>query len=88
MVDGIGGGLLQARDDMGRRGQIGVADAKADDVDASLLDLFFETVEFGEKIWRQQSESGGGLYLHLLELVSEFEFVHYLPHLVRRTNIA
>ena len=41
MVDGVGGGLLQARDDMGWRGQVGVADAEADDVDAPLLDLFF-----------------------------------------------
>ena len=87
-MTGSVGGRLQARDDMGRRGQVGVADTEADDVDAPLLDLFFQTVEFGKKIWRQKSESGGGLYLHLCELVSEFQIVHYLPHLVRRTNIA
>jgi hypothetical protein len=41
MVDRVGGGRLQARDYMGRRGQVGVTDAEADDVDAPLLDLFF-----------------------------------------------
>ena len=41
MVDRVGGRLLQARDDMGRRRQIRVADAKTDDVDAPLLNFFF-----------------------------------------------
>jgi len=52
MIDGIIGGRLQTRDYVGGRGQVGVADTEADHIDASLLYLFFQTVEFGKKIWR------------------------------------
>ena len=48
MIDRVAGGRLQARDYMGRRGQVGIADTEADDVDAPLLDLFLQTVEFGK----------------------------------------
>jgi hypothetical protein len=34
-------------------GQIGVADAEADDVHAFFLDLAFEPVQFGEEVRRQ-----------------------------------
>jgi hypothetical protein len=55
MVDWVGGRLLQAGHNIGRRGQVGVADAEADYVDTRLLDFSFQTVEFGKKIRRQQS---------------------------------
>src|SRR5260370_39159560 len=56
MVGGGFGGPLQRLYDMCGRGQIGVTDTEADDVDALLLNLPFEAVEFREKI---RPEKGG-----------------------------
>ncbi len=52
MVGGGFGGPLQRLYDMCGGGQIGVTNTEADDVDALLLNLPFEAVEFREEIRR------------------------------------
>lgn len=50
MVLGVVGSALQAFDYMARGGQIGVADSKADHIDALLLNFLFQPVQFSEQI--------------------------------------
>src|SRR5260370_13142240 len=56
------GGSVQRRENMCGRGQIGVADTEADDVNALLLDLSFEAVEFREKIRRLKGKPRARLF--------------------------
>ena len=59
MVVGVRRGLLQDADDpLGRR-QVGIADAKRDDIDPRALLLLDLAVDLGEEIWRYQAQSPG-----------------------------
>ena len=50
---GVGGALRQRLDDVGRRRQVGVADAEADDVDAGGAALGDLALDVGEQVGRQ-----------------------------------
>ena len=56
MVDRQIRSALEGLDDMLWRGQVRIANPEADDVDAGLCDLPFQTVEFGKKIGGQQTQ--------------------------------
>ncbi len=58
------GGALERVDDIRRGRQIGIADTEADHVNSLLLDFFFEAVELGEQVWRQEAQASGGFNLH------------------------
>jgi len=50
------------------RGQVGVADREADNVNPLARDLLLEAVKLGKKVGRQKTQSGRSLDLHLVEV--------------------
>ena len=53
----VGGALGERRDDVRRRGQVGIADAEADDVDAGGLALGDLALDGGEQVRRQRANA-------------------------------